>query len=73
MGLIFSMIFYPIVSQTTRHKSIVWFLRVAVIPLAIVLFVVLIRNFYTSNPYASCNACRYLSCFPLKSNNYCKG
>jgi hypothetical protein len=29
-----------------------WAFRLAAIPLAIVLFVVLIRNFYTSDPYA---------------------
>ena len=52
MGLLFGMIFYPIISETKRHKSIVWGLRIAAIPLAIVLYVVLIRNFYTSDPYA---------------------
>ncbi|KAF9270141.1 rhomboid-domain-containing protein [Marasmius fiardii PR-910] len=52
MGLLFGMIFYPIISETKRHKTIVWALRVAAIPVAIVMFVVLTRNFYTSDPYA---------------------
>ena len=52
MGLLFGMILYPIISRTPRHKLIVWVLRIAAIPLAIVLYVVLIRNFYKSDPYA---------------------
>ncbi|KAL0071897.1 hypothetical protein AAF712_000820 [Marasmius tenuissimus] len=52
MGLLVGMIFYPIISETKTHKSVVWGLRVAAIPAAIVMFVVLIRNFYTSDPYA---------------------
>jgi hypothetical protein len=72
MGLLFATIFYPIISTTKRHKTIVWGFRIAAIPLVIVLYITLVRNFYTSNPYATCNGCRYLSCFPLKSNNYCK-
>jgi uncharacterized membrane protein len=54
MGLLASMALYPIISRTKTHKSVVWFLRVAAIPLIIVMFVVLIRNFYTSDPYAAC-------------------
>ncbi|KAI0033415.1 hypothetical protein K488DRAFT_77908 [Vararia minispora EC-137] len=73
MGLIVGMVFYPIISTTPRHKTVVWILRIAAIPLAIVLFVVLVRNFYTSDPYASCSWCRYLSCIPTSINNYCKG
>lgn len=52
MGLLFGMVFYPIISATKRHKIIVWALRLAAIPLTVILFVVLIRNFYTSDPYA---------------------
>ncbi|KZV77506.1 rhomboid-domain-containing protein [Peniophora sp. CONT] len=73
MGLMFGMMLYPIISQTPRHKIIVWVLRIAAIPLAIVLFVVLIRNFYKSDPYAACSWCRYLSCIPTSANNRCKG
>jgi hypothetical protein len=73
MGLLCSMTLYPIISRTKTHRSITWFLRLAAIPVAAVMFIVLIRNFYTADPYASCEGCRYLSCFPLKSNNYCHG
>ena len=52
MGILVGMVLYPIISETKRHKMIVWACRIAAIPLAIVLFVVLIRNFYKSDPYA---------------------
>lgn len=52
MGLLVGMMFYPVISQSKRHKLIVLVLRIAVIPLAIILFVVLIRNFYTGDPQA---------------------
>jgi RsiW-degrading membrane proteinase PrsW (M82 family) len=51
MGLLVGTVFYPVISITKRHKAIMWAFRLAAIPLAIVLFVVLVRNFYTSNPY----------------------
>ena len=44
MGLLVGMVFYPVVSETKRHKSIVWGFRIAAIPLIIVLFVVLISG-----------------------------
>lgn len=52
MGILVGMVLYPIISETKRHKMIVWACRIAAIPLVIVLFVVLIRNFYKSDPYA---------------------
>ncbi len=52
MGLLVGMVLYPIISASRRHQIITWTLRIAAIPVAIVLFVVLIRNFYTSDPYA---------------------
>ncbi|KAL1685784.1 hypothetical protein GGG16DRAFT_65646 [Schizophyllum commune] len=73
LGLLVGTIFYPVISETKRHKFVVWAFRLAAIPLAIVLFVVLTRNFYTSDPYASCPGCRYLSCWPTDANNHCKG
>ncbi|KAI0788669.1 rhomboid family-domain-containing protein [Abortiporus biennis] len=73
MGLLVGMVLYPVISPTRRHAIIVWTLRIAAIPLAVVLFVVLIRNFYTSDPYAACSWCRYLSCIPSSINNHCKG
>ncbi|KAI0756738.1 rhomboid-domain-containing protein [Daedaleopsis nitida] len=73
MGLLSAMVLYPIISPSTRHRIIVITLRLIAAPLAIVLFVVLIRNFYTSNPYAACTWCRYLSCIPSSLNNHCQG
>lgn len=73
MGLLVGTTLYPVISPTKRHKLIMWSFRLAAIPLAIVLFVVLIRNFYTSDPYAACSGCRYLSCIPTASNNHCQG
>jgi RsiW-degrading membrane proteinase PrsW (M82 family) len=52
MGLLVGTTFYPVISITRRHKLIMWIFRLIAIPLAIILFVVLIRNFYTSDPYA---------------------
>ncbi|KAH9937204.1 uncharacterized protein B0H18DRAFT_969562 [Fomitopsis serialis] len=73
MGLLVGMAFYPIISPSVRHRSIVLGLRLGAVALALVLYIVLTRNFYTSNPYAACSWCRYLSCIPTSSNNYCKG
>ena len=52
MGLLTGTILYPIISTTKVHRTVTWSFRIAAIPLAVVLYVVLIRNFYTSNPYA---------------------
>jgi xanthine/uracil permease len=73
MGLLVGTIFYPIISESKRHRLITWSFRIAAIPVAVLLFVLLTRNFYTSDPYAACSGCRYLSCFPTSSNNHCKG
>jgi len=73
MGLLVSATLYPVVSPSRRHKAIVWGIRLAAIPVAVVLMIVLIRNFYTGDPYAACSGCRYLSCFPTAANNHCQG
>lgn len=73
MGLIFAVIFLPVVSTTKRHRMVFWCLRIAAIPVAVIMFVVLIRNFYTGDPYSACSGCRYLSCWPTAANNHCKG
>lgn len=52
MGLFVGTIFYPVISTSKRHRLIVWGFRVAAIPVAIILYTLLIRNFYTSDPYA---------------------
>ena len=52
MGILVGTVLYPVISVTKRHLLITWIFRLAAIPLAVLLFVVLIRNFYTSDPYA---------------------
>ncbi|KAI0068438.1 rhomboid-domain-containing protein, partial [Artomyces pyxidatus] len=73
MGVLVGTTFYPVISTTRRHKLVMFGFRVAAIPLAVILYVVLVRNFYTSDPYAACSGCRYLSCIPTSSNNHCQG
>ncbi|KAJ7357283.1 hypothetical protein DFH08DRAFT_912271 [Mycena albidolilacea] len=73
MALFVGTIFYPVISVSKRHRIGMTTARILAIPVAVILFVVLIRNFYTSDPYAACEGCRYLSCFPTSSNNHCKG
>ncbi|KAF9455115.1 rhomboid-domain-containing protein [Macrolepiota fuliginosa MF-IS2] len=70
MGILVGTVFYPVISATKRHRFITWGFRIAAIPLAIILYVVLTRNFYTNDPYAACAGCRYLSCFPTAANNH---
>jgi len=52
MGLLVGTVFYPVISTTNRHRLVMWAFRLAAIPLAVVLFVTLTRNFYTNDPYA---------------------
>lgn len=52
MGILVGTVLYPIISATRRHQLIVWTFRLAAIPVAVVLFVTLLRNFYKSDPYA---------------------
>jgi hypothetical protein len=52
MGLLIGTTFFPVISTTRRHKLIMWGFRLAAIPLTIILYVVLVRNFYTADPYA---------------------
>lgn len=73
MGLLCSVLLFPIIHPSSRHKYVTWALRLVALPLVVVLFVVLLKNFYTDDPSASCSWCRYLSCFPTSSNNKCQG
>jgi len=73
MALFVGTIFYPVISVSKRHRIWMTTARILAIPAAVLLFVLLTRNFYTSDPYAACEGCRYLSCFPTSSNDYCKG
>ena len=52
MGLLVSTILYPVISESKRHGLLMWVARLVAAPIAILLFVLLVRNFYTSNPYA---------------------
>ncbi|KAJ7071108.1 hypothetical protein C8F01DRAFT_1109143 [Mycena amicta] len=52
MALFVGTIFYPVISVSKRHKIIMITARILAIPIAVILFVVLTRNFYTSDPYA---------------------
>lgn len=78
MGLLVGTTFYPVISVTKRHKSIMWLFRLSAIPLAIILFVVLTRNFYTSNPYAgrssmiTIEARKLLIWFVLSACSWCR-
>jgi len=51
LGLLSAIALYPIISATKLHTNIVWFSRLVAAVLGVILFVVLIRNFYTGNPY----------------------
>ncbi|GAA5871020.1 hypothetical protein JCM16303_001667 [Sporobolomyces ruberrimus] len=74
MGLVVSLLLFPVVHSPSRtHKYIFYGLRILALPLVIVMFVVLIRNFYTGDPSTACSWCRYLSCWPTANNNRCKG
>ncbi|KAF8971412.1 10 TM acyl transferase domain found in Cas1p-domain-containing protein [Flammula alnicola] len=42
MGLLVGTVFYPVISVTKRHRLIMWAFRLAAIPLAVLLFVVLL-------------------------------
>ncbi|KAI5479790.1 hypothetical protein MNV49_002602 [Pseudohyphozyma bogoriensis] len=73
IGLLMAIVLFPMIHQTKRHRIICIVLRVIAAPLVVVLFVVLIRNFYETDPSKACSWCRYLSCWPTSSNNHCKG
>jgi len=73
MGLLVGTIFYPIICTTRRQKLITYGLKCVLVPTVIILFVLLVRNFYTSDPYAACSGCRFLSCIPTSANNHCQG
>lgn len=66
MGLLVGTFFYPVISETKRHRIIMWSFRLAAIPLAVILFVLLTRNFYTSDPYAGRFAFYFLGHILLK-------
>ncbi|KAK4049424.1 hypothetical protein OIV83_004157 [Microbotryomycetes sp. JL201] len=73
MGLLVAIVLLPVIHQSKPHRIVFWILRAVAIPLIIILFVVLVRDFYTSDPASNCSWCRYLSCIPTSSNNKCQG
>ncbi|KAM0792842.1 hypothetical protein ACM66B_002608 [Microbotryomycetes sp. NB124-2] len=73
MGLLVAIVLLPVIHESKAHRIVFWVLRIMAMPLIVVLFVVLVRNFYTSDPGSSCSWCRYLSCIPTSSNNKCQG
>ncbi|ODO01676.1 hypothetical protein I350_06502 [Cryptococcus amylolentus CBS 6273] len=73
MGILCGIILYPSISETNRHKYIVWGCRVVALVLVIVAMVTTIKNFYTDDPNAACEWCKYLSCIPTSSNEHCTG
>lgn len=52
MGLLMGTILYPSISETKRHRYIVWGCRIVALPLIVMAFVLTIRNFCMS--LASC-------------------
>ncbi|GAA5910983.1 hypothetical protein JCM8208_003948 [Rhodotorula glutinis] len=73
VGLLTSILLFPIVHPSRTHKLVFVALRLVALPLVVVVFVVLTRNFYSGDPATACSWCRYLSCWPTSSNNHCKG
>ncbi|GAA6035058.1 hypothetical protein JCM8097_002165 [Rhodosporidiobolus ruineniae] len=73
VGLLTAVVLFPIIHPSRTHKWVFVALRAVAFVLLIVVFVVLTRNFYTSDPSKSCSWCRYLSCWPTANNNHCKG
>ena len=62
MGLLCAIVLYPVISTTKRHNILMWIARFAAIPLAVVLYVLLVRNFYTTDPFSCTYSCRHCTC-----------
>ncbi|KAG8905985.1 hypothetical protein FRB99_007842 [Tulasnella sp. 403] len=52
LGLLSAIALYPVITETKQRTTLLWALRLLAVAVGIILFVVLIRNFYTANPYA---------------------
>jgi hypothetical protein len=48
MGLLMGTILYPSISETRRHRLIVWGCRLVALPLIVLAFVLTIKNFCES-------------------------
>lgn len=51
LGLLSSVALYPIISETKRHAKVVGIARSAAAVLGVTLMVVLLHNFYSTDPY----------------------
>ncbi|CAI2168830.1 8634_t:CDS:1 [Funneliformis geosporum] len=61
MGVVMGLVLIP----TKNYKKITWILRIVAIPIAALLFFLLIRNFYVEDPTKTCTWCKYLDCLPV--------
>ncbi|KNZ44404.1 hypothetical protein VP01_91g11 [Puccinia sorghi] len=61
MGILLAILLFPVLHQTITHRWTFYTVRVMALIGAILMFVLLYRNFFTEDPAASCNWCRYLS------------
>ena len=52
MGLLCATVLYPVISTTKRHSILMWIARIIVVPVAVILYVLLIRNFYKADPFS---------------------
>ncbi|WAQ81502.1 hypothetical protein PtA15_1A844 [Puccinia triticina] len=73
MGILLAILLFPVLHQTIAHRWTFYAVRLVGLVGAILMFVLLYQNFFTDDPAASCDWCRYLSCWPTASNNRCKG
>ncbi|CAG8527273.1 7047_t:CDS:2 [Acaulospora morrowiae] len=69
MGLITGCVLNPTINFSKFHKRANWIIRIVALPISVLLFYLLIHNFYTTNPSESCPWCKYLSCLPV--NGWC--
>ncbi|KAG9320691.1 hypothetical protein KVV02_002921 [Mortierella alpina] len=65
-GILTGLVFMPVVYFSKRDKLIKLGLRVAALPLIVLIIVLGLTNFYKGT---SCSWCRYLSCLPI--NGWC--
>lgn len=68
MGLLFGVILTSLSSFASRRAVIItWIAKIVCLVIAIVLYVVFLRIFYTSSDLSAvCPGCKYLSCLPIK-------
>jgi len=66
MGILTGLVLMPTINFSKIHKRFNWLLRIVALPIAVLLFFFLIRNFYTQDdPAKTCPWCKYLSCLPV--------